>query len=591
MLAIYCRISGKKAEGKDTSIDIQKLEGEKLAAKLGLKFRVYIDKGISGTKENVSDRPAFAEMLYDMSKNIVTHVYALNQARLERNPDIWSIFKFQVILNEIKYYPDGVLTDLADPIIDMVTSIVSITNKMFVNMTRISVNKTFDKRANDGMTHGLILYGYKKSVEGKYEIYEDEAKIVRRIFDASLNGKGTYTIAKELNDDKIPTKIKTISKKKIIKRKDSYTGKETTFNVKDIEWRGGVVHKILKNSAYKGMKLWNKYPKEVNGKPVKKELINVPIPAMFSEEYFDKVNNNLSVNKSQKTGKRPAFNYLLNGLVTCGCCNQEYRGKKRILPKQSSAYKCKQLSKCPDSRGLSLVKLENFIINHLFINKKLQELLANLPMSNDNSLTLKTQLKKYEDDLIKKTKLKEKYLKWQNDDRLKNDSEVIELYIKAKKDVDKLKENIEILTKQIFESNTEFVKNRLTNSVNEYQINASFEDTKRLVHSLIENITIKYTKQGKTGFHLLDIKYKGFDESSIFITNCTALKWDWLRYYRNGALTPEQLAEDIQDLKDLYEFKGIEYSEKDFIGYVGTETSIPMYQSIVLQPEKLIKFD
>ena len=108
---------------------------------------------------------------------------------------------------------------------------------------------------------------------------------------------------------------------------------------------------------------------------------------------------------------------------------------------------------------------------------------------------------------------------------------------------------------------------------------------------MIENITIKYTKQGKTGFHLLDIKYKGFDESSIFITNCTALKWDWLRYYRNGALTPEQLAEDIQDLKDLYEFKGIEYSEKDFIGYVGTETSIPMYQSIVLQPEKLIKFD
>jgi hypothetical protein len=37
MLAVYCRISGKKGDDKDTSIATQKEEGTKLAISLGLK--------------------------------------------------------------------------------------------------------------------------------------------------------------------------------------------------------------------------------------------------------------------------------------------------------------------------------------------------------------------------------------------------------------------------------------------------------------------------------------------------------------------------------------------------------------------------
>ena len=36
-------------------------------------------------------------------------------------------------------------------------------------------------------------------------INKKEATIVRRIFEAYLSGKGTHTIAKALNEDKIPT--------------------------------------------------------------------------------------------------------------------------------------------------------------------------------------------------------------------------------------------------------------------------------------------------------------------------------------------------------------------------------------------------
>jgi hypothetical protein len=75
------------------------------------------------------------------------------------------------------------------------------------------------------------------------------------------------------------------------------------------------------------------------------------------------------------------------------------------------------------------------------------------------------------------------------------------------------------------------------------------------------------------------------------MTNWMALNWEWLRYYRNGATTPEQLEEDIQELKDLYDFKGIKYNDSDFIGFVGTESSTSMHQTIKLDVANYIKFD
>ena len=55
MLGIYTRISGNKAVGKDTSIEIQTAEGVKVALKLGMQYKVYTDIGISGTKEEIED--------------------------------------------------------------------------------------------------------------------------------------------------------------------------------------------------------------------------------------------------------------------------------------------------------------------------------------------------------------------------------------------------------------------------------------------------------------------------------------------------------------------------------------------------------
>jgi site-specific DNA recombinase len=115
---------------------------------------------------------------------------------------------------------------------------------------------------------------------------------------------------------------------------------------------------MIINPIYKGKRKWNK------------EYFDIP-ESIIDPEFWDKVNLNLKKNK-KNAGKKTRYHYLLNGLVYCGNCGNEYRGKKR-LKGRDNAYKCKgkhsHYRTCEDSRGLSIPRLETFIIKHLFISR------------------------------------------------------------------------------------------------------------------------------------------------------------------------------------------------------------------------------
>ncbi|WP_395048859.1 recombinase family protein [Flavobacterium sp.] len=585
MLGIYTRISGKKVDGKDTSIEIQTIEGIKVAIKLGMNYKIYTDKGISGTKDEIEERPAFAEMLKDIDKEILTAVYVIDQSRLERNTNIWQMFQFLVNKKDIKYYPNGVLTDLTDPNIKFATGILSLTNQLFAEQTRKKVNETFDLRASKGLTHGVLPYGYKKGIDKKYEIDEIEAVNVRRMFELSLSGIGTYTIANILNGEGIPTKHKNINGKPSHIRYDKYTREATTFERKNIIWRGTVIYDMLKNTVYKGIRVWNKKPKG------NKVTIEVDVPAIIDVETFDKVNRNL-INNKQKAGKRSEFNYLLNGLVFCGNCGLEYRGKKRLVTKDS-AYKCKAVGKCADSRGISIIRFENFIIQHLFLSKDLKNLLLSLPVNTEQSVVLKNKLIQVEGDLVTKIKLRDKLLNILTDVELEDDVAINDKYKQAKRDIEILSNNIDILKVQILEADNQFAKMKVENAINEFKLTTNFEDTKRLVHSLIERITVTHKKLDRGGIFFVTIKYKGFEETSTFTTDWFTLKWNWIYYSRTTATNEQQRIEDIQERKDYFDFRGIEYTDADFedLTFDGQESISAMQNEIILDNDNLISFN
>src|SRR5690606_7045398 len=86
MLGIYCRISREKEEGKNVSIPDQKKKGIAKAKELGENYKIYVDEGISGTL-SVTDRPQFAQLVDDIKKDKITHVFAVDQSRIERSPE------------------------------------------------------------------------------------------------------------------------------------------------------------------------------------------------------------------------------------------------------------------------------------------------------------------------------------------------------------------------------------------------------------------------------------------------------------------------------------------------------------------------
>jgi hypothetical protein len=111
----------------------------------------------------------------------------------------------------------------------------------------------------------------------------------------------------------------------------------------------------------------------------------------------------------------------------------------------------------------------------------------------------------------------------------------------------------------------------------------------------VERIKVNHKKLERGGVYFIEIKYKGFEEVSLFTTDWFSVNWDWISYFRNKATTSEQLAEDIEDLKALYEFKGIKLTDDELQAEIkafeGFESVSAMHDTISLDKENLVIFN
>lgn len=574
MVGIYCRISKQKVKGQDVSIETQRNLGIEFAKSEGLPFKTFIDEGISGTGDDLSKRPEFVMLLDSIKKGSITKVYCIDQSRIERNNDIWNLFTHTMLKAGCLYYPNGTFLDLDIPENKLFTGIISLTNTFYASLTGKKVKMAISANAKKGKTHGLTAYGYTKGDGGYFEIKEIEAAVVKRIFQMSLDGIGTYTIANILNKEGIPTKFSQFNGQ--IKRKDNYTNQVTTYKKEDVRWRGNVIHDIIKNPIYKGTRFWN-------GEPV-------PVPAILSEEYWQEVNNNLQNNK-KKVGKREEYHYLLNGLIFCADCSSEFRGKKR-LKGRDSAYKCKG-KKNPNitcnSRGISISKLETFIVQHLFVSKDLQKFLAGLSENIEESDILKTKLSREKKEVEKLIRVEKTAYKHLLDPDFEDDEVIKEELKTTKQKIKDKKQTIEILENKLIERDANSRLKRVKNTIGKYRLDAGFDDTKRLVHSLIKKITIHHVKGEKGGSYIIKIRFKGFDELSVFMTDWEALRWVWISQSRTEEITKAEREEKKAELEERMKLRG----EKGSIDASSIEVreSRSLYSVIKLNRDELIHFD
>lgn len=537
MVAIYCRISGKKAKGKDVSIEVQKQAGIEFANKLGENYELYIDEGISGAKSEIEERPEFSQMFKDIKNEKISAVYSYDQSRIVRQSRIWHIFVYALEKSNCKYYIADEEVDLNDPETKLITGIIALVDELYTETTSRKVKAANRANAKKGKGHGITAYGYKKDDEGYLKINENQAKIVRDIFEMSYRGVGTYTIANELNRLGVPTKSSEF-KGRFISKKDKYTKRVTKHLRDDVAWRGNVIRDMITNPVYKGIRKYGD--------------VFAQIPIIIEPEFWDKVNKNL-VNNRRNVGPKTKFNYLLNGIIFCAECGSEYRGKIKASGRNTTYY-CKGKSQgesCGSQRGLNIPRLESFILNHLFESGELHNKLSNLKADSDKVEKLQVEISQLNEKKKDIAASQKHMYKLMLDPRVKDD--VRDDYLNVKNDFETIEAQIEVKEKELAMQSQVKRKERLDKIFGEFDYTLNFDQIKKSVHMIIESIHVQHLPEQKN--FLIQLNYRGFDRKSVFATDHSQMRWINMSHYEVVPLTEE----DINNQDDLIDY----FAEKD----------------------------
>ena len=480
MIGIYCRISKEKEQGKDRSIDDQRLLGIELANKLGVEYEVYIDEGISGTLA-INERPALFKLVQDTIENKINMFYYYDASRLEREPETYLYLTNLFIKKNIRCYTNNGEIDFSAETVAFGT-IMSALNKLSVEITKQKVKSVLKRNAENGKVHAISPYGYKKDDNNLMVIDEVQAEIIKRIYALSLSGIGTKKIGNILNIENVPTAYNLIAKGGTLSVVNKYTKKVSIRDKSKITWAGGTIQRILTNTIYKGVRTF--------------AGVEYECPAIFDKHYWQKVNDNLKSN-SNTTGVSTEHKYLLKGLLRCGRCGRNYYGRTRIS-KKDNYYTCssKRITNhnC-GNRSLNIDILDDIIWNKFIGNGELTKLIE-LHYSNINTsdivVEIQAEIKAFESKLKANDTSKNKLVELVLNEVFSNAE------IKTK--MNGLRIEKDILETKIYNLKEQLVSyNDSNNSLNgilkdlNFNVrNVGFNDKKDILNKYIKDVVIYY---------------------------------------------------------------------------------------------------
>ena len=246
---IYVRLSrDDELEGESYSISNQKKLLTKVAKDKGYtNCVVFCDDGISGVTMN---RPEFNKMIEQLQLGKAAAVFVKDLSRLGRNYiEVGRLTEEFFPEHNIRLISvsDNLDTEEGE---SELTPIKNLFNEWYAR--DISKKRRISNKIKGGS--GIPLspppYGYIKDPENsqRWIIDEEAAYVVRRIFDMSYSGMGTFQIALALADEKILTPAE-YAIKKGIKKAGGNAGKTATDPYR---WGQSTVGKILATQEYCG---------------------------------------------------------------------------------------------------------------------------------------------------------------------------------------------------------------------------------------------------------------------------------------------------------------------------------------------------
>jgi len=319
----------------------------------------YFDEEISGRAGiNEMQRPGLNAMLTRVERGDVDQVLAEATDRVARH-----IGDAHAVREHLEHFGARLFT-LADGHVDEITgTIKGLMDARFLKDLADRVRRGQRGQHSRGFNAGGRSYGYRvlkpiddngEIVRGILEINEDEAAIIRRIFEESIAGVPARAIVKALNDEGIAAP----------------RGKR--WNVSVIHGGRARANGILRNQLYRGIKIYGRFSKTYHPKTRRRVLrpnpvsewrsVEVPHLRIVTDEQWAQIETHYAafdgnIRKQKRHPKR-----LLSALGRCGECGGVWTviGRERW---GCSTYKAQ--GECTNSRSISTPLYGNGVLGQL----------------------------------------------------------------------------------------------------------------------------------------------------------------------------------------------------------------------------------
>ena len=270
---------------------------------------VYTDEGISAT--STAKRDGFKKMIQDALDGKIDLIVTKSVSRFARNTvdSLSTIRKLKENGTEVYFEKENIWTfdGKGELLITIMSSLAQ------EEARGISENVTWGqrKRFADGKVSVPFKHflGYDRGEDGTLVINEDEAVIVRLIYQMFLDGATPHAIATHLTAEGVPTP----------------SGKA--------KWNRGTVQFILTNEKMKGDALLQKSytvdfltkKKKINEGEIPQYYVENSHPAIIEADVFDMVQLEFARRKKGKT--RHSGVGIFSSRIKCGICSSWYGAK------------------------------------------------------------------------------------------------------------------------------------------------------------------------------------------------------------------------------------------------------------------------
>ena len=317
--SLYLRLSrDDNQEGESYSIGNQKKLLTKVAKEKGYtNLLIYIDDGISGVTMN---RPDYIRMIEDFENNKSSALFVKDLSRIGRNYiEVGKLTEEFLPEHDIRLVAvsDNIDTEEGENELAPIKNLFNEWYARDISKKRRISNKI---KGTSGEPLGHPPYGYMKNPNDKrtWLIDEDAARVVRRVFDMTLQGLGTDQIAVTFEKEHILTPLHYWARKGMKRPHNHMSENPYAWNASSIvkilttqEYCGDIINFKTYSKSYKNKKRYANDPENI----VTFKDVN---PAIIERGIFERLQEKRGKTRRRRNsdGERNMF----SGLLICADC-------------------------------------------------------------------------------------------------------------------------------------------------------------------------------------------------------------------------------------------------------------------------------